>query len=78
MIHEVLEISLSYSWYTVIDYTGGSDWDTANGRTYDDILEYDPEEDSITTVGQMTQARVEHAVTVVEASKYTLWCDGSM
>ena len=41
---------------------------------YDDILEYEPEEDSILLVGRMTQARVYHAVSVVEAQDYVPWC----
>ena len=45
---------------------------------YDDILEYDPEEDTITTVGHMTQARHSHAISVVSAADYLQWCDGSL
>ena len=44
----------------------------------DDILEYDPEEDTFTNVGHMTQARAYHAISVVNAGAYTKWCDGSM
>ena len=46
--------------------------------TYDDILEYDPEEDTITSVGHMIQARDRHAISVVSAADYLQWCDGSM
>ena len=45
-----------------------------DGDYYDDILEYDPEEDSIIPVGQMTQPRVYHAVSVVQAQDYAMWC----
>ena len=45
---------------------------------YDDILEYDPEEDTITTVGHMIQARAMHAISVVPTEDYLRWCDGSM
>ena len=62
------------SWYTIIiagGYAGGDDY-------YDDILEYDPEEDTITSVGHMTQARSLHAISAVSAADYLQWCDGSM
>ena len=39
-----------------------------------DILEYNPEEDTILTIGQMTQARYEHAVSVVQAQDFSVWC----
>ena len=45
---------------------------------YDDILEYDPEEDTITSVGHMTQARAYHAISVVSAGDYLQWCAGSL
>ena len=51
----------------------------AGGYGYDgyyseEILEYDPEEDSLVTVGQMTQARAWHAITVVQTEEYDQWC----
>ena len=64
----------SNSWYTII-IAGGRDSDLDD---YDDILEYDPEEDTITTVGHMTQARGFHAISVVPTADYLQWCDGSM
>ena len=48
------------------------------GGFYDDILQYDPEEDTITSVGHMIQARGSHAISVVSAADYLQWCDGSM
>ena len=48
-------------------YIGGSTY-------YDDILEYDLEKDSLVTVGQMTQARAWHAITVVNTEQYDKWC----
>ena len=45
-----------------------------NDGNSDDILEYDPEEDSMVHVGQMTQARSYHAISVVQAQDYTKWC----
>ena len=60
------------SWHLI--HAGGNDeWDF-----YDDIVEYDPEKDTMTTVGHMIEARGFHAVSVVDASEYTKWCDGSM
>ena len=44
------------------------------GGEYDDILEYDPEEDTMTTVGHMTRARSQHAISVVQAGDYLQWC----
>ena len=48
-------------------YIGGS-------KYYDDILEYDPEEDSLVTVGQMGQARAWHAISVVNTEDFDMWC----
>ena len=49
--------------------TGGYGFD---GYYSGDILEYDPEEDSMVTVGQMTRAW--HAITVVNTEQYQQWC----
>jgi len=54
---------------------GGQDSDL---NYHDDILEYDLEEDTITLVGRMIQARAWHAISVVPAGDYLQWCDGSM
>ena len=62
----------SNSWYTII-ITGGYADDT-----YNDILEYNPEEDTITTVGHMAYRRAWHAISVVSAADYLQWCDRSM
>ena len=45
-----------------------------DGDDRDDILEYHPEEDTITTVGHMIQARESHAVSVVQADDFLQWC----
>ena len=37
---------------------------------YDDILEYNAKEDSIVSVGKMTQPRYNHAVSIVQAQDY--------
>ena len=55
--------------HTII-IAGGDD----GGDYYDDILEYQPEEDTFTTVGHMIQARSYHAVSVVQADDYLQWC----
>jgi len=57
---------------------GGFNFNSDYDDTYDDILEYDPEEDTITSVGHMIQAKESHAISVVEAAEYTKWCDGSI
>ena len=41
---------------------------------YDDILEYDPEGDTMTTVGHMTRPRSMHAISVVQAADYLPGC----
>ena len=48
---------------------GGSD-----GSYYDDILEYNPDEDSMVVVGRMSQARYYHAVSVVQVQDFSVWC----
>ena len=40
---------------------------------FKDILEYDPIEDSMVVVGQMTQIRSAHAVNVVQVKDYAQW-----
>ena len=40
----------------------------------DDIVEYDPEEDTIIPVGHMIETRAFHAVSVVQAADYLQWC----
>ena len=55
-------------------YFAGSADDDNDFLTYDDILEYDPEEDIIIPVGHMIQARWNHAVSVVPAEDYLQWC----
>jgi len=41
---------------------------------YDDILEYNPEDESILHNGNMLQGRGFHAVSVVQAQDYVQWC----
>ena len=53
------------------------DWDGevhVHVHDSDEILEYNPEDDTITTVGHMTEARGGHAVSVVQAEDYLQWC----
>merc|ERR1711971_875392 len=50
---------------------GGCDTDL---NTFDDILEYVPEEDTIIPVGNMIETRYNHAVSVVPAEDYLQWC----
>ena len=45
-----------------------------NGNYHNDIVEYDPEEDSMVPVGEMIVVRANHAVSVVQAKDYTPWC----
>ena len=43
----------------------------------DDIMEYEPEEETITSdsEGNMIHARGEHAISVVEIADYSHWCN---
>ena len=41
---------------------------------HDDILEYNPDEDSMVVVGRMSQARYYHAVSVVQVQDFSVWC----
>ena len=40
----------------------------------DTILEYDATSDSYTVAGTMIQARVQHAVSVVQYDQFSPWC----
>ena len=51
---------------------GGSDRNDAD--VFDTILEYDISGDSYTQIGTMTQARSEHAITVVQYADFSKWC----
>ena len=52
---------------------GGYDYD-GDRNSYDDILEYNPDEDSMVVVGRMSQARYYHAVSVVQVQDFSVWC----
>ena len=52
-----------------ITIAGGTD-----GHYYDDILEYNPGEDTILSIGHMSQTRDGHAVSVVQVQDYIQWC----
>ena len=45
-----------------------------DGYYSDNILEYDPKEDSQVTVGHMTRARAWQAISVVNTEHYDKWC----
>ena len=51
---------------------GGCDY--GGYRAHDDILEFKPYEDAIVTLGQMTQARTFHAISVVQTQDYSNFC----
>ena len=53
---------------------GGYDIDDDDVNRHNGILEYNPEEDSIVSVGQMIQARSSHAINVVQVKDYVQWC----
>ena len=63
-----------YSCYNNIIAGGSDENDQGGDDIYDDILEYVPEEDTMTTVGHMIQARNWHSVSVVPADDYLQWC----
>ena len=56
--------------YTIIIPGGHNKY----GGYHDYIVEYNPEEDTMTIVGHMTTARAYHAVSVVPAEDYLQWC----
>ena len=56
------------SWDLIL--AGGYD-----GDYHDSIIEYDPGEDVMTPVGQMTEARAAHAISVVKYAVYSHWCE---
>ena len=45
-----------------------------NGSYHDDILEYDTEQDILLEIGNMRKAREEHAISVVQYSDFSHWC----
>ena len=47
-------------------------------NTYDDILEYNPEDDAMRYVGKMTRIRAGHAVSVVEAQDFDGVCSKNL
>ena len=44
------------------------------GGSLDTILEYDMEQDTMQEIGNMREARYEHAITVVQYSDFSQWC----
>ena len=40
----------------------------------DDILEFDQVENAIVPLGHMTEARSQHAISVVQIKDYAQWC----
>ena len=52
-------------------YEDPDDWHLYNS---DEILEYDPVEDSFRTVGKMIGGRSYHALSVVKVQDYAPWC----
>ena len=45
-----------------------------NSFMLDDILEFDPVENTIVPLGHMTEARSQHAISVVQIMDYAQWC----
>ena len=44
------------------------------GGSRDTILEYDMEQDTMQEIGNMRDARSQHAITVVQYSDFSQWC----
>ena len=56
-------------------FLGGHYWNGSHDSgILDGVLEYDPEEDYIRTVGHMTVDREYHAISVVRAADFYQWC----
>ena len=45
-----------------------------NSYMLDDILEFNPVENTIVPLGHMTEARSQHAISVVKIKDYAQWC----
>ena len=67
LIHHTPDINETYK------IAGGRPYAKPYGQP-DDILEYDPEQDSMVPVGQKLKARANHAVSVVKVQDYAKWC----
>ena len=67
LIHHTPDIKETYK------IAGGAPYAKPDAKP-DDILEYDPEQDSMVPVGQKIKARAYHAVSVVKAQDYAPWC----
>ena len=48
-------------------------YDTGN-EYLDTILDYDMEQDTMQEMGNMREARDQHAITVVQYSDFSQWC----
>ena len=44
------------------------------GGSLDTILEYDMEQDTMQEIGNMRDVRDQHAITVVQYSDFSQWC----
>ena len=55
----------------IITFTGGYD---NLKQTLDTIVEYDITADSFTQTGTMTQAKGDHAISVVQYMDFYQWC----
>ena len=60
-------------YHTKIIIAGGQYYD-GQSQYYDDILEFNPLENTFVPLGHMTQARGQHAISVVQVMDYTQWC----
>ena len=67
LIHHTPDIKETYK------IAGGAPYAKPDAKP-DDILEYDPEQDSMVPVGQKIKARAYHAVSVVKVQDYAKWC----
>ena len=61
---------ITFGYFSVYFYSGGSDDDNAR----DDILEYDHETDKWTLIGTIREARDALAVSVVDFTDYAEFC----
>ena len=73
ILTDVLLIFILDIYYNINVIAGGI-WEYDLSYIFDDILEYNPEDDTFTTVGHMLQSRSGHAMSVVPAGDYLQWC----
>ena len=64
-----------YKYYNLLHNAGGENFDGSWRTVYNDVLEYDMEEQLWNTVGSMTMKRSRHAVSVINYNSIKDFCN---